>query len=160
MLCDECGNKNASVHLTKIVNGKRSEAHLCDECAKKYMNLNTDFSFQNIMSGFLTDMPGVENDSSLVCKNCGMSYEDFKRNGKFGCSKCYAYFENKVAPFVRNIHGHDSHIGKIPLESGKKIKDKKILEDLKFKLREAVGTEEYEKAAEYRDKIKEMEEGI
>ena len=158
MLCDECGKNNATVHLTKIVNDKRSEAHLCEQCAKKYMNLDTNFSIQNIMSGFLTDVPGVEKSMLLVCENCGMTYDEFKRNGKFGCSQCYSSFEKKVAPIVRNIHSHDSHVGKIPLKAGKELKDKKELEDLKFNLREAVENEEYEKAAEYRDKIKEMEE--
>ena len=158
MLCDECRKNNATVHLAKIVNGKRSEAHLCEQCASKYTNLNTDFSIQNIMSGFLSDVAGVEKSSTLVCGNCGMTYEEFKRSGKFGCSRCYGSFEKKVASFVRNIHSHDSHVGKIPVKAGKELKSKKELEDLKYKLREAIENEEYEKAAEYRDKIKEMTE--
>lgn len=159
MICDECGKNNATVHLTKIVNGKRSETHLCEQCARKYTSLNTNFSIQNIMSGFLSDVSGIEKSKPLVCENCGMTYEEFKRTGKFGCSRCYSAFEKKVAPFVRNIHSHDSHVGKIPLKAGKELKSKKELEDLKFKLREAVENEEYEKAAEYRDKIKKFTEG-
>ena len=35
MLCNECEKNNATVHITKILNGVKTESHLCEECAKK-----------------------------------------------------------------------------------------------------------------------------
>jgi len=33
MLCDTCG-KPATVHMTKIVGGKKTEFHFCDKCSE------------------------------------------------------------------------------------------------------------------------------
>ena len=34
MLCEKCGKNNANVHITRNINGKVTELHLCEECAK------------------------------------------------------------------------------------------------------------------------------
>jgi len=156
MLCNDCGKNNANVHLTKIINGKKTETHLCEDCAKKYATFNSTFSLQNIMTGFLTDTK-LETTENIFCEKCGMSYDEFKEYGKFGCSKCYSSFKKRVAPFIRNIHGHDYHIGKIPAKAGIDLKNKKEIEKLKINLKESIELEEYEKAAELRDEIKRME---
>ena len=36
MICDECKKNDATVHLTNIVNGKKTERHLCADCAAKH----------------------------------------------------------------------------------------------------------------------------
>ena len=41
MLCESCGKNEAYIHYTKIVNGKHSEVHLCEECALKHYDLDT-----------------------------------------------------------------------------------------------------------------------
>jgi protein arginine kinase activator len=156
MICGECGKNNATVHLTKIINGKKTEAHLCEECAKKYTNFNPGFSIQNIMSGFLGDY-SKSDVATIKCDKCGMTYDEFKQMGKFGCSGCYEAFKKKIYPVIRNIHGHDTHVGKIPAKAGSELKNKREIERLKAKLKEAIELEEYEKAAELRDKIKDVE---
>jgi protein arginine kinase activator len=35
MICQSCNQREANVHITKIINGVKTEMHLCDECAKK-----------------------------------------------------------------------------------------------------------------------------
>ena len=35
MICDICGKKKATVHLTEIVDEQMSEMHLCEECARQ-----------------------------------------------------------------------------------------------------------------------------
>lgn len=46
MLCDRCHGREAVVHVTQIVNGHRTEKHLCRECAAKenLMHPSMDFS--------------------------------------------------------------------------------------------------------------------
>ena len=34
MFCEHCHGRAANVHLVRIINGKKSELHLCNECAK------------------------------------------------------------------------------------------------------------------------------
>ena len=34
MFCEHCHGRAANVHLVRIINGKKSELHLCNECAQ------------------------------------------------------------------------------------------------------------------------------
>lgn len=40
MLCEKCNKNQATFHYAEVINGVRSEHHLCSECAA-----NTDVSF-------------------------------------------------------------------------------------------------------------------
>ena len=35
MLCENCGENEANVRYTQIVNGVKKEMHLCDKCSKE-----------------------------------------------------------------------------------------------------------------------------
>lgn len=35
MVCQECGNRPATLHFTKIVNGEKTEFHICEHCARE-----------------------------------------------------------------------------------------------------------------------------
>ena len=48
MLCDQCKKREAVVHIAKIENGRRTELHLCAECARKQGSL-PDYSNFNII---------------------------------------------------------------------------------------------------------------
>ncbi|HAE42173.1 MAG TPA: hypothetical protein DCG34_04545 [Clostridiales bacterium] len=157
MLCNECGKNVANIHLTRIINGKKIEENLCESCAKKYTGLHTPFTIQNIMSGFLSDSYKTGTQSSVSCPECHMTYDEFRKYGKFGCSHCYQAFRSRLTPLLRNIHGHDSHTGKVPVQGNGELRTSRELEKLKDRLKEAIELEEYEKAAEIRDKIKSME---
>lgn len=162
MLCNECGKNEAKVHVTHIFNGKKTESHLCEECAKKNQTfLNSNFSMENLFSAMLnnafnttTYMP------SKGCTKCGMTFDEFKNTGKFGCSDCIDTFKQRLLPVVKNIQGYDTHTGKIPKRAGGSYKIQKDIEKLKAQLKKAIDSEEYERAAQLRDKIREMEGNI
>lgn len=165
MLCQRCGEKEATIHLTKIVNGKKTEVHLCEDCAKKteHLNLASDpFSFQNLLADILN--PNVASISSekeeLKCKNCGMTYKEFTENGLFGCSECYEQFSDKIERLTKRIHGSTEHVGKVPKRRGGKLRKEKEIEELRTEMQKAVERENFEKAAELRDKIHELEDQL
>lgn len=159
MLCNECGKNEANVHLTHIINGKKTENHLCEECAKQNQSFfNSSFSMKNMFSAMLNNT--FNNKTYLPtkeCSNCGITYDNFRTRGKFGCSKCIDSFKVNLIPVIRNTQGYDRHIGKIPKRAGGKYKVQMDMEKLKKDLKDAVDQEEYELAAELRDKIHEME---
>lgn len=98
----------------------------------------------------------------IKCPKCGLSYDDFKKTGRLGCSQCYSTFEATLVPLVKRIHGSAEHFGKAPAEVAKTPKPaakKKPnrLEELKGRLQRAVKLEEFEEAAKLRDKIREFE---
>lgn len=165
MICQECGKNSATMHFTKIVNGNVTELHLCEDCAKKYkeFDFDTSFSFHKFLTGLIDNIqegPIKTNNKELKCDVCGMNYSNFKQIGKFGCPHCYQSFKSKLVPLFKEVHGYDSHIGKIPKRSGGIIGVKKEINRLKSELDILIKKEEFEKAAEVRDKIKELKNEI
>jgi protein arginine kinase activator len=168
MMCEECGKEEATVHIEKVVNGRKITMHLCRECAKRsgLLTLNVlfqpSFSINNLLSAFLgsqTEIPPTleRGIGEPRCPVCGMTYKDFARVGRLGCSKCYEVFGERLRPLLRRIHGLDSHVGKVPSAMGEVTQIRRQLEQLRRQLTEAVSTEEYEKAAKLRDRIKQFE---
>lgn len=100
----------------------------------------------------------AEQSLSMQCSRCGLTLQEFANSGKLGCDNCYDAFKRYLTPVLTRIHGAGSHCGKIPARSGGKLAVKRQLESLRIKLKEAVAAEEYEKAAEYRDMIRAMEQ--
>lgn len=171
MLCNMCKNNEANVHITRIINGKKEEYMVCQECAKQFNNLDnfslinsssfmSPFSVQNILTGmldYINDGVKINNGSRVICKHCGTTYDEFKQKGLLGCDKCYECFKSTVMPIVKRVQGNVEHVGKIPKKSGKEIINKKTLLKLKMNLQKCIAEEEYEKAAEIRDEIRNLE---
>ncbi len=161
MLCDICGATQATVHLTEIVDEQMTELHLCEECAKnKSMDMEQQFGLADLLAG-LTDIGKTQLEgkeaAKLKCAICGLSYEDFRKIGRLGCSECYNYFLKYLIPLLKRIHGSSKHYGKIPLVLAKPMKIKSELAELKGQLEKAIQAEAFEDAAKVRDKIKELE---
>lgn len=162
MLCDECAKRPATVHITKVENGKKSDMHLCEQCAMQMnlLSLSPSFTVNDLLAGLLNSggaaskMAGKFEDA--VCNVCGLSYSRFRETGRFGCGNCYKVFGDRLNPLFKKVHGNTIHTGKIPNRAGSRIKVLKEVEKLRQQLEEAIRNEEYEKAAAIRDKIREI----
>jgi len=159
MECQKCQQRPANVHITQFINGQKQELHLCEECAQaakitfELPQLPID-NLKNLLGflgqGYLVDKKASE----LICNNCQTPYRRVYETGYVGCSECYTRFNGQIEPVLQRIHGSVFHRGKIPVRQGANYLVKRELEELKSQLRQAVQKEEYEKAAELRDKIK------
>jgi protein arginine kinase activator len=166
MLCQECHKREAQVHLTKIVNNEKTTLALCRECADAHgFNSplsNVPFPLAEILKGMAGNIGNVLTNASgetLTCPKCNLTFEEFTRQGRFGCGECYKAFRVRLEPIMRKIHGATLHRGTAPLEkksdeSGGALIPVKEEERLEAKLREAIANEEFEKAAEIRDKLR------
>lgn len=165
MLCQSCKKNQATVHYTKIINGKISELHLCEECVK-YNNefeFDTTFSFHKLLTGLIDSVqnePIKERTQDIVCSFCGTNYSKFKQTGKFGCPECYDSFKSKLLPLFKGIHGNNEHIGKVPKRGNQSIVRKREITKLRGELEELVSREAFEEAAIVRDKINELEKEL
>lgn len=163
MLCQSCGEKDASIHFTKIINGNIEEKHLCDICAKKGNDLDFDmpFSFHKLFTGLIDS---IQEDhpvtKDISCPECGLTYNKFLETGKFGCSTCFKAFPEDVASLLKGIHGHDHHTGKIPLRANSKILHQREIDLLRNQLDQSIAMEDFEKAALLRDEIKKLREKL
>lgn len=165
MLCQHCQERPANVHFTQVINNRKAELYLCEKCAneKGQFGFGPSLNISDFLSGFI----GYGNGSQYVeaehreerCNICGMSYEDFRKTGKLGCSNCYRIYGEKLNPVLKRLHGNTGHTGKAPAKISKSMNISKEIETLKDSLAKAVQNEEYEKAAEIRDRIKVLESG-
>lgn len=161
MLCEECGLKEATIHLTKVVGDQKTEQHLCADCArnKSELNLviNSHISMANMLSGMLGQTQKLADKSDDVCEVCGSSYADFARNGRLGCSACYQRHHSRLDAVLRRIHGATEHAGKVPQRRVPEVSRLKRVGSLRRRLEDAIKTEAYEEAACLRDAIRELE---
>ena len=163
MQCDVCTKKKATVHLTEIVDEQMSEMHLCEDCAReKNVQMEQQFGLADLLAG-LADFGKQAKDVEKVkikCSNCGMIYEDFRKFGRLGCSECYVSYQEHLGNLLKKIHGSNRHLGKTPtkIQAQTPRTKSESLEELKQQLQQAVKSENFEKAAQLRDKIHELEE--
>lgn len=163
MLCQNCQKRAANVHFTQVVNNKKTEMYLCDQCAREKGQIS--FGSPLGIADFFAGILGIENGGSVLekpqqevrCETCGMSYDDFQKTGKLGCGECYKLYGERIKPVLKRLHGNTGHTGKIPKQLYESLSTSREIERLKELLNKAVQDEEYEKAAEYRDKIREFE---
>ncbi|MDR3589446.1 MAG: UvrB/UvrC motif-containing protein [Negativicutes bacterium] len=166
MLCDDCKERPASVHITKINNNQKTEKHMCDQCAQKSgeISFSTDsqFAVQDLLKGMFShgSFSIAQPKSEVACTGCGMTYSDFSRQGKFGCSECFTAYGDRLEPLLRRIHGTCRHTGKVPKRSGGAMSLRRKLIQLRQTLDYHVSREEYEKAAQVRDEIKVLEKEL
>ena len=166
MLCQNCEKYEATTHVKRIINGESAEAHLCSDCAHAlgYDDVFSGWgnSFSDILGLFLGE-PTVSSLSSKTvrCEKCGNTFNDIINNGKLGCADCYTTFYDKLLPSLQRIHGKTKHEGKVPLirKSSEVTSKEDILTSLENELKIAIENQEFEKAAELRDKINQMKEG-
>ena len=169
MKCQNCKTRQANTHIKQVINGELTEMDLCQECASK-LGFDTSFgSFLDIgsmMSGFL-GMPAAPSMSALAreekCPGCGAVFSQISKSGRVGCAKCYDTFYERLLPTIKRIHGNTVHTGKrlrtARLESGgkKTVEDKaEQIKTLTEQLSAAVKNQEFEQAAQLRDRINEL----
>lgn len=165
MLCEECKAKSATVHYTEVVNGERTEMHLCETCAKAHGDMDilsfggSGFNINSLLAGLmnLEQVSAPAKSKPDVCPTCGADYHRFTQSGRLGCAECYKIFAKQLTPLLKRIHGTTSHHGKVPSKGAQEISLKRQLARLKNELRAAVDNELYEEAASLRDKIRNLE---
>jgi len=89
------------------------------------------------------------------CPDCGNTLKDIAKSTRMGCPQCYVTFVEELSNVLKHLHdGKNRHVGKVPKDFDK---DKTTLKDdissLSKEMEEAVEIENYELAAEIRDKL-------
>ncbi|MFC1575284.1 UvrB/UvrC motif-containing protein [Gemmatimonadota bacterium] len=164
MLCENCGEREAAVHLTQVVDNEMTTSHLCQPCAAEKGVQAEPPSVNLPLADFLAKMGGAETlsagavEEEQICPFCGLSSSDFKEVGRLGCPQCYSTFEGHLRGLLRRIHGGTQHVGKVYLPPDPSISEmEQRLEVLRKKLQRAVDAEDFERAAELRDRIRSLE---
>lgn len=173
VICQECNQRPATLHFTKIINGEKTEVHVCDKCTQEkgevfMSSVGHGFSINNLLAGLLNIDPGFHQSKQSAfpqaeevrCEHCNLSFKEFVHVGKFGCANCYETFKERLNPILKRVHsGNTAHNGKIPERIGGTIHVRKQISELKQELKVLIIKEEFEKAANIRDQIRSLEKG-
>ena len=159
MKCDLC-DKPAVVHEVTVKNGVKHEVHLCEEHASEAgIALPGHQPIDQLLTQFVVSKGGKPSKATKkACRTCGMSFAEFRQAGVVGCPDCYEAFADQLGPMIeRAQNGGTTHCGKCPRRGGVSIDRQLLIQRLVRELDGAVAAEQYEKAAELRDRLREME---
>lgn len=156
--CQRCG-KEATVHLTEIANGQKIEKHLCEDCAAaEGVTIKAHVPLGKILEGLSLQAAAEKELARLKCDVCGISFLEFRQQQLLGCPNDYKAFEQVLTPLLERAHeGSSVHTGKVPANAAEGERRQNELLRLRGRLKEAVAREDYEQAAELRDRIKKLE---
>lgn len=168
MKCQICHTNEANIVFTQIVDNEKIVMQICTECAQK-KGISIEFhsadSMHHEISSFNTggESSHTSHDEvipSVACENCGLTFGEFKKTGLFGCDKCHESFGDLLDPILMQLHGvkyHSPGYVEQGVRKHRPVSQKKILKQLTEELRNCVLKEEYERAAELRDRIAELQ---
>jgi protein arginine kinase activator len=165
MKCQQC-EKPATFHITELTGGQPQELHLCETCAKTYLTQGEPGvtpvapTLANVLAKQLQIGKAAEELAKLdqrACPVCGITFYEFRNQGRLGCPHDYVYFERELTPLVANIHGETQHVGKRPRGHEGGTDEQTELIRLRREMDEAKHKEHYERAAQIRDQIRELE---
>jgi protein arginine kinase activator len=160
MHCDVCKQNQATVFLTQIVDGKMQKVNLCESCSKeKGVTDPTGFALADLLLGLGAAQDMERAGTVQKCAVCGFSQADFKKTGRLGCGSCYDTFAEGLASLLKGMHKGTEHKGKIPMRALRTMERESQMKSLQRDLRKAVAEEDYESAAQIRDRIRQFEVG-
>lgn len=162
MTCEKCKKAAATFHLTAIESGQKREAHLCEECARAsgVMNVKFNFSISDLLGSLVEPTPkgaAVPKGPQIRCPECGITYSEFKAKARLGCANDYQVFKGELLRLLEKVHGATTHAGKAPATADVQVQKEHELMRLKRELEGVVKTEDFEKAAQIRDRIRTLE---
>ena len=159
MVCQHCGENPATFHLTKLEDSELVSQDFCEQCATALGHTN-EVALPSMLANVVAQAARGRQHTGLTCSHCGITFEEFRRKGRFGCPMDYEVFAEPIDAMLRNMHDNRTrHRGRQPkgqIDERSAVSERLL--HLRRELREAVDSENYEEAARIRDEIRTIEE--
>lgn len=159
MVCEHCKERDAVVNLTKIKDNTVTHQHLCERCAAEQ---GVETTVVQPKTSALTDFLQAVNEKATAvtgdqaaCHFCGATARDFRQSGRVGCARCYGAFERSLRELLRRLHNATRHTGRryVP-PAADLVEQAGQLDQLRDRLQRAIDAEQFELAAELRDRLR------
>lgn len=165
MLCERCGENEAITRIQHLhSDGTLEEVYLCESCANQEEE-NKIQAFNELALSFLSMLDGnkvAKNRTSekkqLVCDNCGLDFDTFRKTNRAGCPHCYDAFYEQILQAAKQVQGGNTkHVGKVPDAFVAESEREERILALREQIQKMVEMENFEEAARLRDEIRSLE---
>ena len=166
--CQQCHEREAVVHLTEVSGDTVATVHLCGKCAAE-RGMAVEEAAATPLGSFLATLGkgGAALAAAATagdrCPGCGATLADFRASGRTGCPACWVTFERPLRDLVRRLHGATRHTGQQYDDPAQASDPTRALAHERARVREAlrqaIETEQFETAAELRDRLQALEDG-
>jgi len=163
MKCHHC-EKPAVFHITELTGPEPQELHLCEDHAREYLSASAEPEPSTASTGEDASKNKLGDTAQELakldqraCPKCGITFYEFRQQGRLGCPYDYVFFEQELEPLLFNIHGQKQHTGKRPSSGASTTGRHADLIRLRREMQEAVEREDYELASRIRDEIRQAE---
>ena len=162
MICEKCGENEATIRYTEYRDGQATKFRICSACASSLGFTETATGAAAASAGSEEETEQIELSSlNLVgypavpegerCPSCGLTVREFRERTRFGCPRCYELFHPALDTLFQRVHGATRHRGRLPGGAVVRMED---MEELRSRLDRAVADEDFEEAARLRDVIR------
>jgi protein arginine kinase activator len=182
--CVKCGQA-ATFKFTRVENGQAVDLYFCPQHAIEASPYQKQPTLGDILEGlFKQDAEAEGVAEGPQCPVCGLAFSSYRKNFMLGCDRCYEAFGDALLRDLRKLHGATRHVGrrpgggKIRLSEGEaampiraateaspataselsRQRVQEMIAELQQKLNLALEREDFEKAARYRDLLKEFQD--
>lgn len=160
MICDNCGDNNAIMHIRQVVGNEDVALNLCEKCARENgfeMGKNNPVNIAALLDRLRNiKKKGDREDPDLnvACPFCSTTLSEVKKSLNVGCSRCYDSFSDYISSFLApgSVTPVSARARRNPVREI--ISEEDYRKSLEKKLEKAVSEEDYEEAAVLRDKIR------
>ena len=129
---------------------------MCSNCAQEIGAEQETPAFAPTVGELLGSITG--DTGSRSCPSCGTRFKRIRTTGQVGCAECFRVFHSRIEHLLAHAGLSEAHVGRYPtrLASYKRLLIDR--ETLRHELNSAITREDYEQAADLRDRIKSLEE--
>jgi protein arginine kinase activator len=190
MRCQCCRKVPATIHIRDTAEW-RTQSHVvvCDECiryllphlsvedgspvpiekALRRARRTRESTVEKVVDGveitvedvISAPIAAIAEEKVPDCPTCGLTFSDFRKEGRMGCGDCYDAFSEPLEMLLFRVHGdaEGKHVGRRPGEPAADSRGgrRAEIQQLKRQMLAAVEAEAYERAAELRDRIGQLE---
>lgn len=168
MRCEQCRDREATVHIERVTGGRKTQLDLCPVCAREYYRKIggarvPSWNGTKVLQAILAhpEQFGVRLEPGLeekVCPDCQTTGRMLRKSGLTGCGSCYGVFAREIDAMTAQLQKGPEHRGRVPEAMLDRVGARRQIRQMRQDLRDCVEREDYEEAAKLRDAIRQLEE--
>lgn len=171
MICQRCQKAQATVHIDEVKafhgpgapGNEVEQHHLCEECAQDAQlphvpvpQKTMDEVWKLLQKSARSAQKKRGSQEVPTCQSCGLTLEHLRRKGRVGCENCYVTFSQYLGGLLERMHGSVEHVGRTPGVDAATLDRARAMESAQNELERAVEAEDFERAAELRDRLQKL----